>query len=141
MVLSSNPSLTNSQFIARFEQALLTKAEWTHAAHIRMGWIYLRQHKTWQEALPIVRKGIHCLNQAHGNLTGYHETITVAFLRILQSRMDETPTAYWEAFAAANPDLFDYQPPIFLAYYSADVIFSDEARARFIAPDKLPLPC
>lgn len=37
-----------------------------------------------------------------------------------------------------NPELLDSR--IMLTHYSAEVLFSDEARARFVDPDIQPIP-
>lgn len=128
---------TNQQFLLAFKQGLILKEEWTHEAHIRMGWLYLNQHGSWQVALPLVRCGIQHLNQAYGNLTGYHETLTVAFLRIINARivrhvpMITEPD--WDRFKSENPDLFDRR--LMLRYYQPETLLSGQARQEFVPPD------
>jgi hypothetical protein len=43
-----------------------------------------------------------------------------------------------DAFIEQNPKLLDSK--IMLTHYSAEVLFSDEARAQFVEPDLSPIP-
>src|SRR5258707_8229350 len=66
-----------------FVGARLPPAEWTHRAHLRMAWMFLRQHPL-DAAHLLFRVGIIKLNASHG-LTetvtrGYHETLTRVWL-------------------------------------------------------------
>jgi hypothetical protein len=77
--------MTDDEFLAAFEARTLPKAQWTHAAHVRMAWLYLtRLH--FAAALDRVRDGIRCYNAAVGS-DGYHETITVAFTLLIHARL------------------------------------------------------
>lgn len=133
-------SCEEEAFIQRFESALIPRSGWTHAAHIKMAYLYLKQYGDWQTALPIVRRGIQKLNQANKVYDGYHETITVSFLRIMADRLKHPKNADWTYFEQNNSDLFDYRLPIFLRYYAKETIFSAEARERFVTSDLIALP-
>jgi hypothetical protein len=127
--------MTDDEFLEAFEAATLPKVYWTHAAHVRMG--FLMFQKYGREAAPAhIAAGIRCYNDAQNNTTGYHETITVAFCHLIKSRYDEEPD--WESFRAAHPDLLT--PGILERYYSRERLFSAEARAAFVTPDYEPLP-
>lgn len=43
-----------------------------------------------------------------------------------------------ESFIEQNPGMLDAK--IMMTHYSAEVIFSDEARAKFVEPDLDPIP-
>ncbi len=69
----------------------------------------------------------------------YHETITRAWILAVRHFMDRTPHSdSADAFIDANPVLLDSK--IMLTHYSAEVLFSAEARARFIEPDLQQIP-
>src|SRR5207253_9958298 len=57
------------------------------------------------EALEKVRSGIQKLNAKIGSPDGYHETITVAYVRVIASRREAGEE--YEDFRERNPDLFD----------------------------------
>jgi hypothetical protein len=69
----------------------------------------------------------------------YHETITRAWIMAVRHFMDRTPpTPSADTFIDGNPRLLD--PKIMLTHYSAELLFSPEARARFVEPDIDPIP-
>ena len=68
----------------------------------------------------------------------YHETVTVAFARIVCDRMDSMET--WEQFTVRIDDIPDPKVPVLMNYYSGNRHFSDEARRTFVKPDIRALP-
>ncbi len=69
----------------------------------------------------------------------YHETITRAWVMAVHHFMASTEScSSFSEFIARNPILLDSE--IMLSHYSAEVLFSDEARAGFIEPDVSPIP-
>ena len=129
--------MTDAEFLAAFEDCTLPRLEWTHAAHIRMAWLQLAR-LPFAEALEAARAGIQRYNASQGNHTGYHETITVAFMRVIAHRRRQGED--FPAFRDRNPDLFDRTLPALLRHYTKDRLHSPEARAGFVEPDREPLP-
>lgn len=129
--------MTDDEFLTAFEAAAFARPEWTHEAHVRMARLYLLRFP-FPDALQKVRLGIQKLNGKIGSPDGYHDTITVAFVRVIAHRLRE-PSEY-EAFRDRNPDLFDRTLPALLRYYSKDHLYSPEARRGFVEPDLAPLP-
>ena len=70
--------------IAAFEERTLSKAEWTHAAHLTVG-LYYCAHNSFGAAKNLMSDGIYWLNDEHGTpnteTSGYHETLTVFWLK------------------------------------------------------------
>lgn len=134
--------MTDEEFLFLFENAALPRQEWNHAAHLRMAYLYLKEAESWESVLPMVRERIRGFNAAHRNYSGYHETITAAFLRIIDDRMHGPGKAEFmsfDAFSMHNPDLFDGLS-ILLHHYEKATLISLEARAEFVEPDREPLP-
>lgn len=127
---------SDDDFLTAFERCTIPRPEWTHAAHVRMAWLYLTR-LPWPHAREAIRTGIQRYNAAVGS-DGYHETITVAFTTLIRSRL--LPAEDFATFQARNPDLFDRKLTALQAHYSREVLFSPAARERFIAPDQAPLP-
>lgn len=125
-------------FLQRFESFELPEAEWTHLAHVRLAWICLNLGAA-EDALLRIRRGIlryntKVLERGHK----YHDTVTVAFTRIIGDRMRAAER--WTDFAERIGDILDPGRPVLLRYYSASRLYSDEARRRFIEPDREDLP-
>jgi len=119
------------QFLDSFEQCSLGAKCWTHAAHIRMGWLVLQQESSFELALERIRKGIQRFNSTTNSI-GYHETITVAFARIIDARL--VPGDSWQMFSERNKDLFE--KGYLEKFYSTALIRSEQAKASFVEPDR-----
>ena len=78
---------------------------------------------------------------AHNNIpvAKYHETLTRAWILAVRHFMAISPVADSAAdFIERNPMLLDSK--IMLTHYSAEVLFSPEARARFVEPNLDAIP-
>jgi hypothetical protein len=125
----------------QFHAATLPKEEWTHSAHVRTAWLFLRRHPI-DEAHLLMRLGIVKLNAAHGLVEtvtrGYHETLTRVWLALIAVAMRQTPDSEGSrAFLEAHPEHLAKDAP--LRYYSRERLLGVAARACFVAPDLAPL--
>src|SRR3954447_25842219 len=68
--------------VRAFEGCTLPKFQWTHGEHLTVALWYL-QHHPRDEATGRIREGIRRFNLSHGNATGYHETITLAWVAVV----------------------------------------------------------
>ncbi len=128
----------DAEFLKAFESCTLAPECWTHTAHIHMAWLCLGA-SDFPTALARIRTGIRRYNaEVLDKLPEYHETVTVAFARLIASRMREGQD--WQGFAASNEDLFVSSPPSLGAYYSSHRLMSAAARRSFVEPDLQPLP-
>lgn len=132
--------MTDADFLSAFERCVLPADEWTHRAHVRMAWLYLRRG-TLDQVLPIVREGIKRYNATLDKSLAYHETITQGYVVLIDDRMQrDGGEASFDAFCARNPDLLDGRLTALLAHYRKETLFSPAARETFISPDLAPLP-
>jgi hypothetical protein len=134
--------MSDDDFLAGFEACTLARPEWTHEAHIRMAWLYLTR-LPFVEALERVRSGIQQLNATFSKgesrqSDGYHDTITVASVRVIAARLRGGDT--FPVFRDRNPDLFDRTLIALLRHYTKERLHSAEAKRTFIEPDLLKLP-
>jgi hypothetical protein len=126
-----------AEMVAQFEAYVLPYPRWTHRAHIGVALSYLANYP-FEEALGRVRHRIPLFNRTCGDPDGYHETITVLFIRRAAQHLRSVPqpvslsTAIEEMAAAC-----DMRWP--LRYYSPEQLWSAEARADWVEPDLLPL--
>ncbi len=127
-------------FLAAFASCQLPRSEWTHRAHLRMAYLYLREYPDVDRLLPTVRRRIRTYNESNRNRTGYHETITVAFLRLVADRLRRGAFPDFATFEQENSDLFAFGGEVISRHYERGTLFSPEARAGFVAPDRDPLP-
>jgi len=132
----------DAAFIAAFEDRTLPFSEWCHPAHIRMAWIYLTRHG-FEGALARAREGIKAYNAANrvvdAPLSGYHETITQAWLRVVQATIrGQDPCATSMEFLEAHPHL--RVRTLLRVFYSKARMLSPEAKGEFLSPDLTALP-
>ena len=126
--------MTDRQLVDSFESLTYPADDFHHREHVRLGWIYLRDHPLL-EALARFAESLKRFATHHGAAGKYHETITFAFLFLIHERMQRMPAVVFDDFAEANADLFEWQPSILERYYRAETLASELARRTFVWPD------
>lgn len=112
-----------------------------HAAHIRMAWIYLSRFGL-EGAMARVRaalKRFFATKKIDPGAMGYHETITVAWLRLVDHVMRRHPRAENSiAFCGRHPYLMNSS--LLKLFYTDKRLYGPEAKRSFVEPDVTPLP-
>ena len=137
--------MSDEEFLAAFEARTLPFAQWTHRAHVKVAFLYVRA-VGFEGALEQVRAGIKAYNAANavpeGPTSGYNETTTVAFVRLVAATMG----AYGEMFPTPDADEFcDAHPQLMTRhalrlFYSPQRRMDPRAKGEFVEPDLAPLP-
>ena len=132
-------SSIDREFRAAFEAGAFAPADFSHRAHVRLAYVYLADSDV-NLALERMRAALVSFLSHHGiPATKYHETLTRAWILAVDHFMHRSPAAASaDDFIARNPLLLDTK--IMLTHYSASLLFSDTARARFVEPDLDPIP-
>ncbi len=130
-------SADDRTFIDAFRTATLANDAFHHRDHVRMAWLYVRRHGL-EAAVTRFTDDLRAFAVAKGVPGLYHATITVAYLSLVAERQRTTPGATWTAFAEAHPDLLRWKPSVIDEYYSPERLWSAEARAQFVLPDRAP---
>jgi hypothetical protein len=130
------------ELVRRFEDCTLPREEWTHAAHLTVALWHLLQYD-WPEATARVRRGIRRYNAAQGILTtptgGYHETLTLFWLRAVRAFLEEGRNEARPLVRLANELIASAGRSLPLEHYTRELLFSPEARASWVEPDLKPL--
>ena len=130
--------MTDDDFLAALEACALAPADFNHAAHIRAGFLYLQRHD-FADALRAMRGAISRFAASIGKDALYHETITVAFMTLINERLAAGPQDIaWPDFATRHTDLFDGSA--LSRHYSKDRLNHPLARQIFLLPDRVPVP-
>ena len=134
--------MNDDDFIQQFEACSLPFDQWHHRAHVKLAYLYLTRHGL-DIAGTKLRDGIRAYNTANNvpdrPNSGYHETITQFWLRIVETTVQQYgqfPTA--DAFFDFHPQLS--QKKIHRLFYSPDLFKSPEAKCEFLEPDLTDLP-
>jgi hypothetical protein len=127
--------VTDLQFLERFENQTLSEAEFRHPDHVRLAWLYLRRLPL-PEAISLFSSGLKKFATRFGKPDRYHETITLAYLLLINERIVRGPASNaWTDFAAHNADLFRWKGGVLDSYYRRENLTSDLARRVFIFPE------
>jgi hypothetical protein len=128
--------MDDAMLLQHFERARLH--DFSHAEHVRV--IYLKTLRSAPaEALDFMRAGLRQLTEAQGVPQKYHETMTVAWSRVVRALVESDPTARsFDEFVARYPQLL--RSDLLLDYYSPELLFGPAARSEFVEPDLKPLP-
>ena len=129
--------MTDEALVRSFEAGAMPPQGFHHAEHVRVAWWYLRQYP-WIAALDRFRTALRRFAEAQGAPGLYHETITTAFVLILNERLDDGTSRGldWPAFAARHPDLLAWRPSILDRYYRPETLASERAKRTFLMPDR-----
>ncbi len=104
--------MEDGELLRQFENLQLPFEQWTHRAHVKVAFLYLRDHP-FDEALLRMRRGIKAYNAANkvpeSPTSGYNETTTHAFLHLIAATMNaygkEMPTGSADEFCNTHPQL------------------------------------
>lgn len=124
-------------YLQRFEKRELGPEHFDHTGHLLMAWVHLSHYQA-DEATRRVCDGVRDLASAFGAPEKYSHTLTIAFMRIINQRMQGQPAGEFESFLDANPDLVRDAQSLLLRHYSRERLNSEEARQRWVEPDLEP---
>ena len=129
--------MTDQEFVEAFESCRLPNELFHHRDHLRLAWIYLRCYGEPQ-AVARIAESIRRYAAFHGKPDKYHETVTIAWLRLLSDSAGRCrQDASFEELLLASPELLDKNK--LHAHYSPELLALQAARIRFIPPDRKPL--
>ncbi len=125
-----------------FEGCHLPRSAWDHRAHLAVGAWYV---STMPEASATEKmiSGIRRYNHANGVYTsptgGYHETITLFWLVVARESIVPLMERY-DLLHRINlfVELYVDRKDLLFSFYDRDRLFSADARAHWVAPQKRP---
>ena len=120
-----------------FETCQIHPSEFKHYQHLTVALWYL-SHLPYDEAVERMKRGIQRLAASYGK-TGYHETITEFWLRLVRSFLEGVKDS--DSLAAlANQCIARYgNAKLISAYDSNELLTSPQAKTGWIEPDLQPM--
>jgi hypothetical protein len=126
-----------------FAGRALPRERWTHSAHLAIGAWHVREYGT-AGALERLRRGIRALNEHQGTQnsenTGYHETITAAYVQLIEQFQLRFPPA--APIVEVVDSLLRSQladRAVLFRFWTRERLMSPAARASWVPPDLAPL--
>jgi hypothetical protein len=124
--------LTDDELVEGFEAGSLTA--FPHPQHVRLTIIYLARHGR-DETLRKLCDGLLRFATAKGHPEKFHVTITRAWIKLIEAARRAHPGIKDPgALVAACPQLLDENA--LLRFYSPERLNSNEARLRWLPPDR-----
>jgi hypothetical protein len=122
-----------SELVRTFEKCEIHPAEFKHYQHLAVALWYLKHHP-YEAASERMRGGIQRLAAAYGK-TGYHETITVFWLKMVYSFLLRANSGA-TMFELANQVASEYgNKSVIAEYYSEEILASVKAKNEWVEPD------
>ncbi len=136
-------ALDLENLVLRFIASTIPREEWTHLTHLAVGLWHVGHYGT-AESLIRLRNGIRRLNDNHGTInsssSGYHETITRAYVQLLAEFNERcTPSSLLPERAASMFKSKLAQKDALLKFYSHATLMSEKARSEWVEPDIAPI--
>ncbi|HEV3219933.1 MAG TPA: hypothetical protein VGZ48_09190 [Candidatus Acidoferrales bacterium] len=129
--------LSDEELVRRIEDCTL-EAEFHHADHIRLAWIYLRMLPE-AEAAQRMASTLRRYSAHKGKPERYHHTMTLAWVRLVDSARRATPEIdLFVEFIGAHTHLTDQRTLV--RHYSQLRLDDPAARAEWLEPDIEGLP-
>jgi len=126
--------MNDRDFLAAFEDGSLPEDRFHHPDHVRAAWLLLREEPP-AAALARFSSALKRFAAAKGKTRLYHETITWAYVLLINERVQRSGRRLdWEEFARANPDLLTWRPCVLDRYYTPETLGSELARQVFLLP-------
>ncbi|RUP48833.1 hypothetical protein BC936DRAFT_143881 [Jimgerdemannia flammicorona] len=144
-------SVGDQVFMRAFEDQTLNFGEWSHRAHVRMAWNYMRELGK-EKAVPLIKHGIQKYNAANSQKirTDFNETITSFYIEMIDKaiRADQDHRIEHQSPAQDGDDFFAFlqrfpslaDRKLIYRYYSKETMKSEKAKMEFVEPDLQSLP-
>src|SRR4051812_6948491 len=126
-----NVDAISDEELKALETGDLDPAAFPHLEHVRFAYGMLERYP-FGEALDRFSRGLKLLAAKAGRPEIYHETITVAFLALINERRAGPELSTWSEFTAKNNDLLDKR--CLEKWYDSEQLGSELARRTFCLP-------
>jgi nitroreductase len=128
--------MDDDTLLEAFESCTLAPEALGHREHVRVAWLILRAHPRFEDGAQRFCAGLRRFAEAHGKAGLYHETITWAYLVLVNERMRGCGATRFDELAAANGDLLKPALGALLSLYERNVLRSERARGVFLLPPR-----
>jgi hypothetical protein len=126
----------DDELIGAFGEGRVTKEMFRHRDHVRLAYLYLTKYEDLAEAALHFRRAFRRFTVEQGVPHLYNETLTWAYLVLIQRRMFERLVGSSFELLEHSPDLAEHRTGLISRYYDLDgVMQSPLAKALFLLPE------
>jgi len=135
-MIEKHHSLSDEQFKTQFDACTLDPELFSHEAHIRLAWLHLMECNI-SEAIINIKRQLKAFVKHVGAEDKYHETLTIASLKIVNHFVEQSETTTFPSFINEFPRLLTHFKELVEAHYSRNILDSSQARQNYLEPDLL----
>lgn len=133
-IVTTHWSLTDSEFRKQFSECTFHPDLFSHEAHLRIAWILINELGI-KEAVNEIRKQLQNFAKHHNGMDKYHDTVTIAAVKIMSHYMNLSATTNFESYIEENSELITNFKGLLESHYSFNVFVSEKAKKTYIEPD------
>ena len=128
--------LQDLEFITLFEKCTLDSTIFSHEAHLRITWIYIKRDgiKLTLQNLPLRLQ--EYINHV-GNIDKFNKPLTVAAIKAIYHFMIRSESDNFKDFIIEFPRLKLHFNTLMAAHYKIDIFNTPKATHQYIEPDLL----
>jgi hypothetical protein len=124
-------------YLDPLQHVLRQNATFGHDQHLALAWNYL-QVTDQSEAELLMCSAIQHVASMHGTPEKYHETLTIAWTKLVGFHVRSKNHSTFNEFIADNPELLNRQ--LLGHFFSDELIGGTSARHTWVDPDLSPIP-
>ena len=129
--------LPDSEFEQQFINCELNPEIFTHEAHLRLAWIYIKKYGIEQAETNIPRQ-LREYVKSVGAENKYNTTLTLAAIKAVYHFILKSDANSFREFIIEFPRLKNNFRELMACHYGVDIYNSQKAKMKFLEPDLLP---
>ncbi len=129
--------LSDHEFVDQFENLQLNPSYFTHLAHMRIAWLYIKDFGVERASFALCDR-IKSFDRKFGTGGKFNKTVTIAFVHLINERQQLGIYRNFESFLEANESLVSDYRDLISKHYSFDPFSSEKAKLEYMLPDKIP---
>ena len=129
--------LSDSEFEQQFINCELNPEIFTHEAHLRLAWIYIKKYGIEQAETNIPRQ-LREYVKSVGAENKYNTTLTLAAIKAVYHFILKSDANSFREFIIEFPRLKNNFRELMACHYGVDIYNSQKAKMKFLEPDLLP---
>jgi hypothetical protein len=134
--MNSHFEIDDKAFEREFELCTLNPELFTHEAHLRLAWLYVKNYGT-EAAIEIICEQLKNYTWHIGAADKYNTTVTVAAIRAVSHFIKKSRSLEFADFTNEFPRLKYNFRELMAAHYKTDIFTSDEAKRKYLEPELL----
>ncbi|WP_109300353.1 hypothetical protein [Aquimarina sp. AU474] len=135
--MEKHHELSDYEFETQFKKGSLSPSLFSHEAHLRLAWIYLKKYDQ-TKACDAISSQILNFATVNGDPDKFNKTVTVAAIKIVYNFLQKSKSSTFQDFIEEFPKLKFNFKELISCHYGFDIFSSTIGKQKFVEPDLLP---